>query len=71
MATIKVCDICLHTGDKKMVESRYRWGFKGGFKMDLCKAHSKNGKDGNPFAKLKEAEVHSAFSKMIGEGMAP
>jgi len=41
MATIKVCDVCKHEG--KMVESKWRSGFKGGWKVDLCDAHKNAG----------------------------
>jgi len=62
---IGICDLCCLEktagGAKKLVESKYRWGFKGGFKLDLCDFHTKVN---NPFKGLSRKDAESAYFKM-------
>lgn len=41
--TLKICDVCHADGGKK-INSRYRTGFRGGMKIDLCVEHKGWGK---------------------------
>ena len=62
---IAICDLCNiekdKDGNKKLVESKYRWGFKGGFKLDLCHFHTKIN---NPFKGMSPKDAEAKFYKM-------
>jgi hypothetical protein len=61
---IGVCDLCMLEkvgGEKKLVESKYRWGYKGGFKLDLCHFHTKVN---NPFKGKSQKDAEAAYWKM-------
>lgn len=41
---ISICEICYHK-DEKLVQRKYRRGFNGGLKLDLCEEHKDFGGD--------------------------
>lgn len=57
---VKMCDLCFaETG--KYVKSEFRWGYTRGFKLDLCKPHTKTK---NPFKGMKETEAYKKYLSM-------
>lgn len=58
---IAICDLCYCDG-KKIAESKYRWGFKGGFKLDLCAFHAD--KKNNPLGGMKQEAAEALYFKM-------
>lgn len=62
---IAVCDLCQLEkvdGKKKLVESQYRWGYKGGFKLDLCHFHTKVN---NPFKGMSKDAAEKKYWGMM------
>lgn len=57
---IGICDLCYIDGGK-LVKSEFRWGYKGGFKLDLCSPHAKKE---NPFKGMTEKNAEAAYWKM-------
>jgi len=56
MVSVKLCDKCYSEG--KMVESKYRVGFKGDLKLDLCEKCS-------PLAPKSKQEFIKFYYKVI------